>query len=405
MVHTLLSNSIEKYLAKCETILTGFRTQEFASTFSENLISPWNLHLSKSSLEKIESFVEATFLLRSSPSYQASLEDEMQRRHLKPVNHSSLFMSYDFHLRSNGDPALIEVNTNASFWGLGFPLYLSRSLPHLSGAEPWLTLKADIENEVGLVKNTGKDLKVSICDSNPKEQRLFSEFLFFQQLFQSWGWDCRIEDVQNLSMDRDWIYNRSTDFYLETEETRLLRKIYETGNTYIAPGPNEYLLLADKARLQEWSNIENFQKWKLPELAPRIHKGLLKSETLTRENADELWARRKHLFFKPMRSFGSKLSYKGASISRKLFEELHNHEMIAQEYLAAPEVTLKGSEETGPFKFDLRIYVYRDKVRGALARLYQGQVTNNRTPLGGFAPIQWMDDEVAPFTELGSYPI
>jgi len=400
-VHTLLSNSLQKYLAKCETLIAGFKTQEFASTFSENLISPWNLKLSKSSLRKIEDFVSATFLLRSNPNYQASLSEELDRRNLKPVNYSALFMSYDFHLRSNGDPALIEVNTNASFWGLGFPLYLARNLPHLSGPEPWQTLKSDIEKEVGLIKNTGKELKVSICDSKPQEQRLFGEFLFFQQLFQSWGWDCRIEDVQQLSKDRDWIYNRHTDFYLETEETRLLREIYEAGSTYIAPGPNEYLLLADKARLQEWSNIENFQKWNLMELAPRIHQGLLKSETLTSENSNELWGRRKHLFFKPMRSFGSKLSYKGASISRRLFEELQNHEMIAQEYVPAPEVTLKGSEATGPFKFDLRIYVYRDKVRGALARLYQGQVTNNRTPLGGFAPIQWVDAEIAPFTELG----
>ncbi len=38
-------------------------------------------------------------------------------------------------------------------------------------------------------------------------------------------------------------------------------------------------------------------------------------------------------------------------------------------------------------KTDFRLYFYRDRILGLAARLYQGQVTNLRTPGGGFAPV------------------
>jgi hypothetical protein len=39
-------------------------------------------------------------------------------------------------------------------------------------------------------------------------------------------------------------------------------------------------------------------------------------------------------------------------------------------------------------KTDLRLYVYRDQALGVTARLYHGQVTNLRTPGGGFARVK-----------------
>ena len=38
-------------------------------------------------------------------------------------------------------------------------------------------------------------------------------------------------------------------------------------------------------------------------------------------------------------------------------------------------------------KFDVRAYAYRDEVLLLGARVYQGQVTNLRTPGGGFSAI------------------
>jgi hypothetical protein len=39
-------------------------------------------------------------------------------------------------------------------------------------------------------------------------------------------------------------------------------------------------------------------------------------------------------------------------------------------------------------KTDLRLYAYRNRVLGVTARLYRGQVTNLRTPGGGFARVK-----------------
>ena len=43
-------------------------------------------------------------------------------------------------------------------------------------------------------------------------------------------------------------------------------------------------------------------------------------------------------------------------------------------------------------KADFRLYVYRNRVLGISARLYQGQVTNLRTAGGGFAAVQVVEN-------------
>ena len=64
-----------------------------------------------------------------------------------------------------------------------------------------------------------------------------------------------------------------------------------------------------------------------------------------------------------------------------------NQDFIAQQFVPAPESMMKTPEGNQAFKYDLRFYAYQDTVQMAVARLYQGQVTNLRTPHGGFAPI------------------
>ena len=41
------------------------------------------------------------------------------------------------------------------------------------------------------------------------------------------------------------------------------------------------------------------------------------------------------------------------------------------------------------WKFDLRFYVYADKIQLVVARIYQGQVTNFASPLGGFTMVRF----------------
>jgi len=111
-----------------------------------------------------------------------------------------------------------------------------------------------------------------------------------------------------------------------------------------------------------------------------IERNLLKSFTITDYPEEEIWKRRKELFFKPKTAFGSRGVYRGSSIARKAFGTVYNDDFLAQEYFP-PSVL-------NDFKVDLRFYTYRNEIQLAAARLYQGQVTNVRTLGGGLATLE-----------------
>jgi len=72
-------------------------------------------------------------------------------------------------------------------------------------------------------------------------------------------------------------------------------------------------------------------------------------------------------------------------ISRKRFDQIPPATTLVQE-LVPPSLTEVPNFE--PMKTDLRLYAYRDQALGVTARLYRGQVTNMRTPGGGFARVK-----------------
>jgi hypothetical protein len=114
---------------------------------------------------------------------------------------------------------------------------------------------------------------------------------------------------------------------------------------------------------------------------------LPRCQILTKENSGEIWNERKQMFLKPLRSFGAKQSFRGGSISRTAFDKVVDSDMLAQEFIPAPEITFDSALGPQTLKYDLRFYAYKDRIQSAVARLYQGQVTNLKTPMGGFAPI------------------
>jgi hypothetical protein len=122
----------------------------------------------------------------------------------------------------------------------------------------------------------------------------------------------------------------------------------------------------------------------------KIKKNLLECRPITETNRDQIWSERKKYFFKPMQDFGSKGSFKGANISRRAFEELLSKRALAQEYISAPEIEVQQSEGPLKFKYDLRFYTYQNQVQLVMARLYQGQTTNLKTPGGGFACVDFI---------------
>ena len=75
----------------------------------------------------------------------------------------------------------------------------------------------------------------------------------------------------------------------------------------------------------------------------------------------------------------------GEKISRKRFDELPPSQTLVQELVPPSMTDVPGF---GPMKTDFRLFAYRDIPLGITARLYRGQVTNLRTPGGGFARVE-----------------
>ena len=360
------------------------------------MLSPFQIDLPATVLQKVQRFVKAVFQARTTEGWKNHYQTQIAEKGLSDPGNYGIMMSYDFHLDGNQNPKLIEINTNASFLALGSEFYRMLNIQHCNPNFSLSSLIDCIQEEkrlFDLKKNQTHTpvKKLCIIDEKPSEQKLFSEFLLYQSFFRQHGLSCEIADLNEIEkiQSSDLIYNRCTDFYFTDEKNRHLRDLYLTQTKCFSPHPTEYFHLADKKRLEEWTDQKDDFFQQLPQWREDVIPFLLTSHDLKVENAAQLWEQRKHLFFKPRNAFGAKQSYKGASISRTLYESLVTQGLIAQELCPAPQVTRETDQGPQEFKYDLRFYVYRDEVQLCIARIYQGQVTNMRTEMGGFAPVQF----------------
>lgn len=350
---------------------------------ADNLLSPFEIRLPSQLREEMAAAVRAFHELRG-----------ILDRGTDGPGNRAIMMSYDFHLDQDGRLKLIEINTNAAFLILSRELYLLRGLPSPAGYDE-KQFGADIREELSLWSaRSGRPAAqtplIAIVDEHPEQQRLFIEFLVAREWAASLGWPASIRDVSRaLENPRpDFVYNRSTDFLFDHPASAPLKDEFKRNALCFSPNPHEYLLLADKQRLIEWTRPGFLDALPLSaDSRERLKSVLPASHDIAELGADELWARRKKLFFKPKREFGSKKAFKGASISRKVFDELLLEDPIAQEYVHAPERVFETPEGPQSFKFDLRCYAYADRFESVIARLYQGQVTNLKTRYGGFTPV------------------
>ena len=206
---------------------------------------------------------------------------------------------------------LIEINTNAAFLALGTNLYESWQIQNNTGFSDQKLIEM-FENESQLCQKPAQSPWL-IMDEKPQDQRLFVEFMLYQSIFEQNKISAQITDIDNANLLNkvQMIYNRYTDFYLQEPKSQLIKDLYQRGQIHLSPSPWEYFLIADKQRMLDWQNQNEFL----------IPSSLLKIYDLASANKDEIWSIRKNLFFKPKASFGSKQVYKGASMSRRVFDE------------------------------------------------------------------------------------
>jgi hypothetical protein len=316
-------------------------------------------------------------------------------------------MGYDFHLSNNG-PQLIEINTNAG--GLLLNVALARSQEACCDEIEWAfpsnarrdTLKQSIfdmfASEWQRQRGASPWQSVVIVDEKPTEQYLAPEFELFRQLFTQHGISAAIADPSELSWRRgkllhqglpvDMVYNRLTDFDLSEPSHQALRNAYDAKAVVLTPHPRAHALMADKRNLIALSQNELLLAWG----ASAADRKLLASSVpttrlVTPERADELWAQRRQLFFKPVAGFGAKAAYRGDKLTKRVWAEIMESDFVAQALVPPSGRMIEVDGIQTDLKFDIRAYTYAGKVQLLAARMYAGQTTNFRTQGGGFAPV------------------
>ena len=238
-------------------------------------------------------------------------------------------------------------------------------------------------------------------DERPHEQYLYPEFLLFQRLFQTHNIHTLIADPSEFSLDNgklmcqgvaiDLVYNRLTDFYLETTASAVLRDAYLQDAVVMTPNPRAHALYANKHHLTLLSDAEFLSSLSIDSgLQTILLNNIPHTEHITADNAEQLWKNRRHLFFKPTKGFGSRAAYRGDKITTKVWAEILQNDYVAQNIVRPGERGIsKNAQEAQEqnLKFDLRAYTYQGNVQWMTARLYQGQTTNFRTTGGGFAVV------------------
>lgn len=379
------------------------RSLDLSERVSPLLICPEVVRLPGRLKAQAKAIVRAFFALRNTPDWFQPLQS------LAPAvadpNHFSVLMSYDFHVDSKGDLRLIEINTNASLSLLVALLHEKQGVPNRFSPDFVGEIVECFRDEARLA---GREVRrAAIVDESPEAQRLFVEFSMYRELFEKRGWSTEILDPRQLDFERgglefagekiDLIYNRHTDFYLQTDETRALREALANRSACVTPHPHEYRLLADKARLLELSRPSLLDSSSLDEAhKAAIRSALIQTVEVDAFEPDALWAERKKWFFKPSQSYGGKAVYRGTSLSRTTFnKQVLSGGYLAQENVPAPAIVIPIQDDhektSDEFKYDLRFYAYKDRIQLACARLYKGQTTNSQTLGGGAAVIDWQD--------------
>lgn len=380
--------------------------QEIAQT-RPHLFSSTAVFVTRRVAETMAATVAAIERVIAVPSYQAlalSRAPAIARHTFGPAG---VFMGYDFHLSPAG-PRLIEINTNAG--GALLNAALARAQQACCESMDWaFTPNADLpkleQTFFGMFAAEWRRQRGSaplgylvIVDDEPARQYLAPEFDLFRQMFRQQGIAASIADPRELTWHDGklqhegkvvaMVYNRLTDFYLADANHRTLRSAYESGAVVLTPHPRAHALYADKRNLAAMSDEALLAAWGVSQ----SDIGLLKSAVpqtrmVTPECAEELWAQRRHLFFKPVAGYGAKAAYRGDKLTRRVWSEILAGDFVAQALVAPDERLVEVDGVQSELKFDVRAYSYAGKVQLLAARTYAGQTTNFRTPGGGFAPV------------------
>ncbi len=361
-----------------------------------SLFSVAELHISPAVLQAMAELIIAIESVVALPAYQQRVLLAAPASAQKPLAARSVFFGYDFHLAETG-PRLIEINTNAGGGLLNTRLLMAHG--KTEAAQKIEQAFVDMfREEWRLMRGDAPLKRIAIVDEHPTNQYLAPEFELFRQLFETNGIACVVADPGEFSRDGnrllhrgeviDLVYNRLTDFSLDAVVNANLRAVFDADGVVVTPHPRAHALYADKRNLMLLSDEAALIGIGVPETTRKILlAGIPRTVAVKADEGERFWAERKRWFFKIATGFGSRAAYRGDKMTKRVFEEILQGGYIAQEIVPPSEHSVVVEDESQLMKADIRAFVYQGVVQMFVARLYQGQTTNFRTPGGGFAPV------------------
>jgi hypothetical protein len=406
----------------CSTLRPQLLRREFARPGMEahglhleashpHLFSSTPVFISERDYLTMERSVAALHRLSALTGYQTSAMSHAPAVASHAFGPRGVFMGYDFHVGENG-PRLIEINTNAG----GALLHAAAARAHRACCRP-LDGMFDGPTDMDQLDDTfiemfrsewraqrgGATLRsVVITDDAPAQQYLAPEFEMARQLFLAHGIEAVVAEPQELQwrsgalwhpalpqgMPVDLVYNRLTDFDLSQPGHASLRSAYVIGAAVVTPHPRAHALHADKRNLIMLSDDALLASWGASAQDRELLRDVVpRTQPVTAENADALWARRRQLFFKPAAGYGSKAAYRGDKLTRRVWSEIVAGDFVAQALVPPSERMVRVGGEPTRLKLDIRAYAYDGRIQLLAARTYSGQTTNFRTSGGGFSPV------------------
>ncbi|OSM06909.1 hypothetical protein [Magnetofaba australis] len=361
--------------------------------------------VSRQNVKRMAWLAKSLHGLLTLPAYRERVEPTIHPTAQFDPGHFSVMMGFDFHITDDG-PRLIEVNTNA---GGGLFAYQT-TRPYVTGADfvgqyapPTHHQKQLLDaflTEWGLfARHNGVERplrRLVIMDDNPTGQYLYPEMRAFERFFNHWDVAATVCAPEELEMDEsgvrlngeavDFVYNRHCDFYFDTPAMAGLKAAYLAGRVCVSPNPRMYGMLADKRRLVGLSDPHWLMEIGLGEArARRLAELIPQVRALDSFTPEAFWEERKQWVLKPAASHGSRGVVLGTALRRNRFAETDPAETLVQRL--APPSQVQCDETAKPLKADFRLFAYQDRLLGAAARLYRGQVTNFKDPDSGYAAV------------------
>lgn len=365
-----------------------------------HLFSPYALFVDRATLEAMGAVAACLFAVARNPQY---IEGVLRwapaiARH-DPGSVGGV-LGLDFHLTVAG-PRLIEINTNPG--GLLLNTLLLDAVRSCAPAtwSPWASAAQAREAAVAAWLEDARaqlermPTRMAIVDVALRQQFLYPEFELYAQAFREGGVDSVIRAPDALTLGPnglqdahghiDAVYNRLTDFALADPVTAPLQQAYLQRTIALTPHPRAHALFADKRNLALLGDARLLGSWGVDAaLAHRLAQVIPSTVEVAPENRDALWADRDGYFFKPAAGFGSRGSYRGDKLTRRVWDTMSSAPCVAQAF-APPGVRIVHGGVS--LKADVRCYASPSGVLLFAARFYQGQTTNMRTPSGGFAAV------------------